>query len=119
MARILVLTVTLLLSSSRVIGDDKPPAPLPRADLDERIDKVLRGIINTGRALHNEGDPAGCYRLFQGSLMIIAPLLDHRPELKDGIEKGLKHAETLTDASDRAFALREVIDIVRSTLRKK
>jgi hemoglobin len=97
---------------------EKPPASVPTKELDEKVFKVLRPVINTGASLYNNGDPAGCYRLFQGALMTIQPLLDHRPDVQALIDKGLKDAEARPTMFDKALALREVLDNVRAALRK-
>jgi hemoglobin len=49
--------------------------------------------------------------------MTVAPLMDHRPDVKAAIEKGLKRADGIPRVTEKAFALREVIDEVRETLR--
>jgi len=52
--------------------------------LDERIYKVLRDVINTGAERYNKpnNDPEGCYRIYQGSLLTLKPLMTHRPGLQ-------------------------------------
>src|SRR5262245_24890563 len=54
--------------------------PLDRPSLDRRVYDVLREVHNQGADLYNAGDPAGCYRMFQGAMITVRPLLDHRPE---------------------------------------
>jgi len=86
----------------------------PKA-FDKNVNKALRDVINHGADLFNlQGDYAGCYRVFQGALIGIKPLLGHRPDLQKEIEDGLGQAERLPRVVDRAFALRKVIDSVRS-----
>src|SRR5213593_4712224 len=67
---------------------------------------TLRDVINRGADLYNGGDPAACYRLFEGSLMSIRPLLEHRPELQKSIARGLASAERDPLTWRRAFTLR-------------
>lgn len=100
------------------VADDKPPDALSRKDVDARLYAQLRVVINTGVKVYDAGDPAGCYRLFQGGLLSAAAFLDHRPALQDRIVEGLAAAEKLRDPVDKAFALREVLDEVRSALKK-
>jgi hemoglobin len=95
---------------------DKPdmPAPLDRKVLDQHVYNTLRSVINHGANLYNSGDWNGCYRLYEGALMTLRPLLDHRPELQKAIDTGLDKAQGTSALSRRAFVLREVIDKVRA-----
>src|SRR5262245_39489144 len=62
---------------------------LQRKDFDATVYKTLRDVINRGADLYNAGDTAGCYRLYEGALLALRPLLDHRPELQKSIAQGL------------------------------
>jgi hypothetical protein len=89
-----------------------------RAELDRKVAASLRDVIERGRHLYNgERDYTGCYRIFEGGLLAVMPLLDHRPELQKEIYAGLAQAERISVAWQQAFALRKVIDNVRSQLR--
>ncbi len=100
----------LLALALPVRADDRP---LNRADLDARLDKILFEATDMGVRLFNGGDQAGCYRVYQTSLMSVAPLLDHRPALQTMIRDELKKAEGMRTVSDAAFTLRKVIDKAR------
>jgi len=50
-----------------------------RSDLDARIDKAISEVIVIGAKTFNDGDQAGCYRLYQGALISIAPLIRCSP----------------------------------------
>jgi hypothetical protein len=113
-----LVAVVVLAATLRALAGDKPAAPLSRAEIDERIYNELRVVIDKGAMIHNNGDPAGCYRIFQGALIAVSPMLDHRPALQTAIKKGLQDADPLPDPSDRAFALRAVLDAVRATIKK-
>ena len=52
-----------------------------RSALDESIHQSLRGIIDRGANLYNQGDWNGCYRLWEGAMMALRPVLEHRPNL--------------------------------------
>jgi hemoglobin len=99
-----------------------PPAPAAdppsRFELDARVVKSLAGVIDVGAPLFNGGDPEGCFRLYQGSLMAVTPLLDHQPELQQRVQQQLNRVRSLRSAPDRAFALRAALDDVRATLSK-
>ena len=53
----------------------------------------LRDVINRGADLYNQGEPAACYRLYQGSLLTVRPLFDHKPELQKAIADGIASAQ--------------------------
>jgi hemoglobin len=89
-------------------ADDGPSA--------KQIDAAIYQTINKGVAVYNAGDYAGCYRIYEGSLTGIAPLLASRPALKATIDKGLAEAEAIAGYPQKAFKLRGVLDDVRSSL---
>src|SRR5262249_24882733 len=62
------------------------------------------------------GDRSGCYRVYQGALLSVRPMLDHRPALQEAITKGLAAAHKTGKFSEGAFVLRKVIDEVRAEL---
>ena len=90
-------------------ADSGPPEPDPRA-ADRRVQEILRDVINQGADLYNGGRPSACCYLYQGALMTLPPLLDHRPELQKSVRTGLAGALREEYAGPRAFALRAVID---------
>jgi hemoglobin len=112
-----VLLVLASLAGAYQEGGVKQPAGDTKA-ADKQMYDVLREVINTGRELFNKnGDYSGCYRVFQGSLITIKPLLTHRPDLQKTIDKGLVDAEQMSYTHQRAFALRKVLDTVRTGLK--
>src|SRR5262245_19328767 len=95
-------------------GQDGKPADKAA---DKLISGALRDVINQGADLFNlQGDVAGCYRVFQGGLIAVKPLLGHHADLQKAIDDGLARAERLPRVVDRAFALRKVIDDIRDKL---
>jgi hemoglobin len=110
-----------LLVASRPLwaGEDKPAAPpLDRKTLDDLVNRTLRDIINRGAALYNnQGDYSGCYRLWEGALLMVRPFLDHRPELQKAIDAGLLDAQRNPQLERRAFVLRAVMDKIRDEVR--
>ena len=99
-------------------------APLGRADepqaaIDARIDQSLFQAISKGFQLYNQGDFAGCYRIYQGSLITIGPFLAHRPDLQASAEKGLASAEAAVNVQEKALALRAILDDVRAKITMK
>jgi hemoglobin len=99
--------------------DEPGTTPLERKALDEHIYKTLRDVINKGADLYNSGDQNGCYRLYEGALMALQPLLDHRPEMQKAITTGIEDARRNADLARRAFVLRDAIDKVRNDIHPK
>ena len=62
--------------------------------------------------IYNQGDQAGCYRLYQGTLIAVEPMLGHRPELQQEVAKGLKDVELVPSYAQRATDLRRILDRV-------
>src|SRR5262245_42569770 len=86
--------------------------PVEKHDLSS-LDNTLRDVINAGAKIFNEhGDHAGCYRLYQGSLLSIKPFLP--PDLQKTVSAGLASAEKQGSYADRAFELRRVLDAIRA-----
>ncbi len=85
--------------------------------LDKTLNATLKDVINHGAGLFNKyRDHNGCYRVFDGALRTARPLLGHHPDLQKAIDAGLAEAEQLPSVTDRAFALRKVLDGVRAKL---
>jgi hypothetical protein len=98
-------------------GDKTEPGATPdtRA-LDAKMLRLLTPVINRGAALYNRDDFAGCYRLYEGSLLTLRPLLDHRPELQKEIARALAAADRDPQVFRRAFTLRTALDAIRKDL---
>jgi hypothetical protein len=82
--------------------------------VDDKVYTTLKAVINEGAALYNQGDASGSYRLFQGALMTVGPLLGHRPALQKSIESGLAKAKAAPSCRHQAHELRKVLDSIRS-----
>jgi hemoglobin len=120
--KLLSLTVclaALIAVAPAVAATDADAKPLDRAALDQQIYKTLRDVINKGADLYNNGDQNGCYRLYEGAVLALQPLLDHRPEIQKAITKGVDNARRNPDLSRRAFVLRDVIDQIRNDINPK
>jgi hemoglobin len=111
------LLAALVLAGAAAAQENKPDGkPLARKTLDESIYQSLRSIINHGADLYNQGDWNGCYRLWEGALMSLKPMLDHRPKLQEVIGGGLSKARQDPVLSQRAWALRPVLDKIRDDI---
>jgi hypothetical protein len=92
----------------------QPPAP----EVDKLADEVLKDVHNRGAELYNRGDPAGCYRMYQGALLAIRPFLTHRPEARKILDNGLTEVAKSSDPKVQAFRLHQIIEQVRAGLKK-
>src|SRR5947208_2846077 len=108
-----VLAGCLLAAPAPGRAQEKTAPDLKRGDLDAAIYRVLRTVINEGADLYNSGDWPGCYRLYEGSLITVRPLLDHHPALQQAIDAAVAEAARSPQLADRAFVLRRAIDQVR------
>lgn len=94
------------------------PAGTGPVDLERALYEGLRDVINHGAKVFNEqGDYHGCVRIYQGGLVAVKPLLAHRPDVQKNIDAGLAKTNDIPRAIDRAFALRQVLDQVRESIR--
>ncbi|HEY7329804.1 MAG TPA: group 1 truncated hemoglobin [Gemmataceae bacterium] len=139
--------VLLLVGAASAQEEKSAGKPLERAALDESIYRTLRGIIDHGADLYNQGDWTGCYRLWEGTLMTLKPLvgdrqikswtktgindntvyadalkglqsqLGDRPALKNVIESALATAQQTPQIYRRPFILRVVLDQLRAETR--
>jgi hemoglobin len=112
--RVSCLVAVLFLVSS--VRAEEKAAALPLRELDQRLIKSLGDTIDLGAATFNNGDQEGCYRIYQGALKAVLPLLEHHAALQKAVDQKVSRAVTLRTAGERAFLLREAIDEVRSTL---
>lgn len=104
------VAVVVLASAGGLSAQDE------RKGFDGQVYKTLREVINRGADMYNSGDYAGCYRLFEGALITVKPLLDHRPDVQKSIDRGLDSASRSPDMRRRAWALRTTLDDVRSAV---
>ncbi len=86
--------------------------PLDRSEQDRRTARIVHESAAIGSELYNKGNIEGCYRLFQGTLLAVQPMLDHRPKLAAAVRQSLDKAATMRPA-DGAFELRKAIDAVQ------
>ncbi len=113
---LLAVGIILFAVLGRLPGQDAQPGD--RAARDRKVYEALRDVIERGRTLYNVNrDYTGCYRIYEGGLLAVRPLLDHRPDLQKQIAEGLAQAERIPVNWQQAFALRKVIDLVREQVR--
>jgi hemoglobin len=109
----------LLISLSAIVwphvrcwADDKP---LERLELDRRIVNTVYETALLGTEIYNRGNYEGCYRLYQGALMSLEGILDHRPKLQQTIRDKLALAARLKP-EEAAHVLREALDEIQQTI---
>src|SRR4051794_9773781 len=98
--------VALLIVSSIASAAD----PQPRPDVDARVAQGLAAVLSVGVPMYKGGDREGCARLYHGGLLAVKPLLDHRPDLQTKIQARLDQTRSVRPVTERAFAMRAVID---------
>lgn len=110
-----ILTAMCLSTAIGRETDPKAAKPAPRSQ-DAVLFDTLKKVINKGVDLYNHDDPGACYRLYQGSLLTLEPMLAHHPELQKTIQKALDAASRDPIMWRRAFTLRGALDKVRKEL---
>jgi hypothetical protein len=111
-----IVTMALLSPPAKA----QPPAPAGAADWDKLVIDALKEAHNKGADLYNAGDPAGGFRLYQGALTVVRPLLAHRPAVQKLIDDGFADvARSAGIIKIQAFRLHEVIEQVRAELKKE
>jgi hypothetical protein len=104
----------LMVVTPCALAEDKKIAS---REIDKRLYDVLKEIHNRGADLFNDGDPAACYRLFQGTLQTARAVLAHRPAEQKFIDESVAQAERQPTLEKRAFALHEIVAKLRDRLR--
>jgi hemoglobin len=109
----LVGPVLLLLGVGATLqADDKP---LERLELDKRIVKVVYESALAGTEIFNSGKVEQCFGLYQGTLMAVVPLLDHRPDLQKSVQLRMDKARSMK-AAEGAHELRAALDEIQNTI---
>ncbi|HEY3788501.1 MAG TPA: group 1 truncated hemoglobin [Urbifossiella sp.] len=89
------------------------PAPLERWEIDQRACRTAYAAAKLGTDLWKEGDYKGTFRLYQGTLMGLGPMLDHRPRLAAFVREQLDVARGM-ESERGAFVLREALDAIQA-----
>jgi hemoglobin len=105
----------VLLAAAVATAARADDAPLERSDLDRRVVKVVYESALQGTEIYNKGNYEGCYRLYQGTLMALQPLLDHRPKLQASVLLRLQRAEGMKP-TEGAFELRAALDEIQNEI---
>src|SRR5262245_15446717 len=111
-ARIVLAVLILIGAGGLTRADDKP---VDRADLDKRIVMTVYESAVLGTDIFNRGGHAECFRLYQGTLMAVHPMLDHRPKLQASVKAHMEKAKGMK-AIDGAFELRTALDEIQNEI---
>lgn len=121
MGRTLIALLLLIVLAGQSSAQDNK-------QLDQRIYDTLKEVINTGADVYNakaedrdvyvrEMNRAGCYRIYQGALISLQPMLAHHPQLQKVIDNSFAKATTQASMAEKAFTLREALDEIRRQLK--
>lgn len=111
-ARILMAVLVLGGAVGLARADDKP---LERAELDKRVVATVYESAVRGTDIFNKGLHGECARLYEGTLLAVVPLLDHRPKLQEKAKARLARAAQLSKP-DAAFELRTALDEIQNEI---
>ena len=109
MARFLLVAFAVAAVGVAARADDKMISP---ADLDKKANKAAFDAADMGTKTFNAGDQGGCLKLYEGTLVTLAAVLGHRPELVKVIKDQMAAADKMASVKDKAFALRKALDAV-------
>lgn len=109
MSRFLLIVCAVSIFGLVARADDKMISP---ADLDKKAYKAAYDAADMGTKTFNAGDQGGCLKLYEGTLMTLAAVLDHRPDLVKVIKDQMASADKMASVKDKAFALRKALDAV-------
>lgn len=108
-ARILAAAALVLAVTGLARAEDRP---VDRTEVDRRVVKVVYETAVMGTEMFNKGNHEGCFRLYQGTLLGVQPMLDHRPKLAASVKEKLDKARGMK-APEGAFELRAALDEVQ------
>lgn len=83
---------------------------------DRIVYDVLKDLNNRGADLNNAGDPVGCYRVYEGGLLVVRAMLGHRPTIQKQIDDATQAAEQ-RPVIERAVAYHRLITEIRAVLK--
>jgi len=115
--RVLVLVLLGVgLGATNGFTQDKPVPTSSAMDLDSRIVQAVYEAATLGTDIYNKGQIEGCFRLYQGTLLAIQPLLkEHRPKLALSVKAKMDRARTMK-YEEGAFYLRSALDEIQNEI---
>jgi len=110
-----LLLTFLALGFAGLVWAEGPP---DKSSIDKQISDALRDMHNRAADLFNTTkDYNGAYRMFQGGLYVVRPMLNHRADVQQVLDLGMQEAERLASLPDRAMRLHKTIEDIRTKLR--
>jgi truncated hemoglobin YjbI len=89
-----------------------PSRVLLRDELDKRIARIVYDAAVVGTDLWRRENYEGTFRLYQGTVAAVQPMLDHHPKLAAQALEALRRSANM-QAAEGAFVLREAIDAIQ------
>lgn len=111
----LLSAVVLVLACGATVRAAEGPRPLDRTELDRRVVRIVYEAALLGTDVFNDKKHDECYRLYQGTLLAVVPLLDHRPKLVASVKDKLDKAKGMK-AAEGAFVLRDALDEIQNEI---
>ncbi|WP_439630523.1 group I truncated hemoglobin [Gemmata sp.] len=108
----LLSAVVLVLACGATVRAAEGQRPLDRTELDRRVVRIVYEAALLGTDVFNDKKHDECYRLYQGTLLAVVPLLDHRPKLVASVKDKLDKAKGMK-AAEGAFVLRDALDEIQ------
>jgi hemoglobin len=100
------------------LGSTRAEEPADKSAVDRQLSDALRDMHNRAADLFNVAkDYNGAYRMFQGGLYVVRPLLNHRSDVQQILDQGMQESERLASLPDRAMRLHRTIEDMRAKLR--
>jgi hemoglobin len=111
----LLSAVVLVLACGATVRAAEGQRPLDRTELDRRVVRIVYEAALLGTDVFNDKKHDECYRLYQGTLLAVVPLLDHRPKLVASVKDKLDKAKGMK-AAEGAFVLRDALDEIQNEI---
>jgi hypothetical protein len=112
---LLLLSLIVVTIASAGVARAQDKNTIAFNDLDKKIVKSCYDATLLGTEIFNNKNYEGCYRLYQGTLLSLQPILDYRPELATMTKERLERAKTMKPW-DGAFELRIALDEIQNRI---
>jgi len=110
--RLFAVAALAVLVGGTLRADEKA---VERGDLDKRVVKIVYETALLGTDVFNKGKHDECFGLYNGALLALQPMLDHRPKLASSIKDKMDKARSLPTVKG-AFVLREALDEIQNEI---
>ncbi len=104
------------LGASNGSTQEKDKDKMPYSDLDKIIVKGIFDTTSLGTEIYNKGKAEECFRLYQGTLMAVQPILkEYRQKLASSVRDKMDRAKGMP-VVDGAFTLRAALDEIQNEI---